>query len=232
LQASQVKAVRTTQLTSENNTNNNTTNITAINVAFVSPTFTYAAYQRNGFYDFYDKSIDMHEVGTNVTKNLNLLTVKVLHGPFFEYANDSPSATPPPPREQEYSELLTQHLGNRTILNNNHINSVKITNITDEDVNDGLIFSNNSGSLRSNNSSNGYDVLFLFHLEYATQAEYNKLKKFVANGGTIVFNDAHILTTEVEYNSTNDSITFVRGHGWQYDEKSEAVWPAEKEMDQ
>jgi hypothetical protein len=205
------------KLPTQNNTNN-----TVISVAFVSPTFTYAAYQRNGFYNFYHKYIDTPD-GKNVTKDLKLLTVKVPHGPFFEY-NASPSAiifSPPPPREQQYSEILMQHLENRTILSNNHINNnVKISNMTDKDVHDGLIF--------TSDGSNAYDVLFLFHQEYATQKEYDNLKKFVANGGTIVFNDANILTTEVKYNSTNDSVTLVRGHGWQYDGKS-AAWPAEKE---
>jgi len=212
------------KLATDNNGNTIISNNTKISVAFVRPTFTYAAYQKDGFYNFYNKYSDT-KVGTNVTKDLNLLTVKVPHKPILNY-NDKPSDTPPPPREKEYIEILMEHVKVQI----SFAGGVNISDITDKEVHDGLIFANDKGD-RSNTSSNNnaYDVLFLFHQEYATQKEYDNLKKFVANGGTIVFNDANILTTEVKYNSTNDSITLVRGHDWQYDEKSAAAWPAEKE---
>jgi hypothetical protein len=49
----------------------------------------------------------------------------------------------------------------------------------------------------------------------------------VQNGGTIVFNDANIFTTEVKYDSVANTVTLVRGHGWAYDGNS--AWRAESE---
>jgi hypothetical protein len=54
----------------------------------------------------------------------------------------------------------------------------------------------------------------------------------VQNGGTIVFNDANIFTVEVKYDSTSNTITLVRGHGWAYDDDSirgRSAWHAESE---
>jgi hypothetical protein len=62
--------------------------------------------------------------------------------------------------------------------------------------------------------------LFLFHNEYVTQSEYNNLRQFVSNGGTIVFTEANILFAEVSYNKVNDSITLVNGHYWKFDGES------------
>ena len=186
-----------------------------IQVAFVRPTFTYAAYQLNGFYNFYHKYSDTPK-GTNVTTDLNLLTVKVPHRPVLGW-DDKPSDPIPLPREKEYIDSLIQHVENKAPARIN----VKVSDITDKEVHDGLIFSRNG-------SNNAYNILLLFHQEYVTQSEYDNLKKFVANGGTIVFNDANIFTVQVNYNSANDTIKFIRGHTWQYDGKS-AAWRAERE---
>jgi hypothetical protein len=78
----------------------------------------------------------------------------------------------------------------------------------------------NNTIARQQNILHGCNILFLFHQEYATQAEYNNLKQFVENGGTIVFNDGNILTTEVRYDGSNDTVTLVRGHNWQYNGKT------------
>jgi hypothetical protein len=99
-------------------------------------------------------------------------------------------------------------------------NPTEISNITDKEVNDGLIFNQTKDTGESNYDTNAYDVLFLFHQEYATQAEYDNLKHFAENGGRIVFNDGNILTTEVRYDSSNDTVTLVRGHNWQYNGKT------------
>jgi hypothetical protein len=181
-------------------------------VAFVRPTFTYAAYQLNGFYNFYKKYSATPE-RVNITKHLDLLTVKVPQGPFKIY-NDKPSAKPSPPREKDYIGSLMQ------LVKNQGLGRINISDMTDEQVNDGLIFSQDGG--------NKYDILFLFHEEYVTQKEYNNLKQFVADGGTIVFNDANVFTTEISYNRTNDSITLIKGHTWQFDGKS-AAWRTDRE---
>jgi len=63
--------------------------------------------------------------------------------------------------------------------------------ITDEDVNNGSIFTykNTRGDNDTSKSINKYDVLTLGHQEYVTQREYDNLKHFVENGGTLILLD-------------------------------------------
>src|SRR5581483_1679681 len=181
-----------------------------LQVAFVRPTFTYAAYRLHGFYNFYQTNGNVL-AGKNVTTGLNMLTVKIPHGPFLLH-DQKPSEQPGIPQD-DYLNAIVDHVKGKSPV------PLNASVITDKDVHDGKIF--------TQNGSNAYSVLFLFHAEYATQAEYSNFKKFVENGGTIVFNDANIFTTEVKYNSTNDTITFVRGHTWQYNGQS--AWRVERE---
>jgi glucose/arabinose dehydrogenase len=83
--------------------------------------------------------------------------------------------------------------------------------ISDEDVHDGNIF--------YDDGSNVYDVIFLLHNEYVTQAEYDNLKRYVSNGGTVVFIDSNVFYAEVLYDKNKDTITLVRGHDWEFDGK-------------
>jgi hypothetical protein len=182
-----------------------------VDVAFVRPSFTYAAYQLNGFYNFY-KRYEHVPAGTNVTTDLNLLKVKVPQGPFLIYTQ-SPTDKPDPIREKEYIDKLIELVKGRAPYN------VQIADITDKEVDGGLIF--------APNGSNAFSVLFLFHQEYVTPAEYHNLEKFVQNGGTVVFNDANILTTEVKYDRTNNTVTLVEGHTWKYNGLT--AWRAESE---
>lgn len=72
----------------------------AIKVAFVRPSFTYAAYQLNGFYNFYVKH--EHTIPSkNVTTDLNLLTAKIPSEPVLIYTQ-KPGDIPGPIREKEY----------------------------------------------------------------------------------------------------------------------------------
>ena len=48
-----------------------------VRIAFVKPSFTYAAYQISGFYAFYLKAYDQVKETKNVTIDLHLLTVEV-----------------------------------------------------------------------------------------------------------------------------------------------------------
>jgi hypothetical protein len=178
-------------------------------IAFVEPTFTYAAYKNGSFYNFYKKytltglsaAKKNLQVGQTVTTDLNLLKNRPIpHGPFRYYA--TPTAPPYIPYKA-YFKLVLQHVKKY---------NPYVTNITDVDVHQGKIF--------QTDGRNAYDVLFLFHDEYATQPEYNNLRQFVSNGGTIVFAFSNTLTTEVSYNSANDSITFVNGHHWKFDGRS------------
>src|SRR5215210_6748401 len=187
-----------------------------LRVAFVKPSFTFAAYQLNGFYNFYGKANDQVEGTTNVTTNLNLLTVRVPDGPYLDY-NDDPFDSPRIPSQQNYYDTLRELVEEKASSQNLDMD---IADITDKAVHEGSIF--------DSAGNNVYDVLFLFHQEYVTQAEYDNLKKFVVqNGGTIVFNDANIFTVEVKYDSVANTVTLVRGHGWAYDGNS--AWRAESE---
>ena len=187
-----------------------------LRVAFVKPSFTFAAYQLNGFYNFYDKANDQADGTTNVTTDLNLLTVRVPDGPSLYYKDD-PFDSPRIPSQQLYYDTLRELVEEKAPSQNL---AIDIAEITDKEVHEGNIF--------DSAGNNAYDVLFLFHQEYVTQAEYDNLKKFVVqNGGTVVFNDANIFTVEVKYDSATDTVTLVRGHGWAYDGNS--AWRAESE---
>src|SRR5215208_1008538 len=188
-----------------------------LRIAFVKPSFTFAAYQLNGFYNFYQKARDLLDGITNVTTDLNLLTVRVPEETYLTYRDD-PSDTPRIPSQQNYYEKLRELAEQKADSQNLDMD---IADITDKEVHEGSIF--------DSAGNNAYDVLFLFHQEYVTQAEYDNLKKFVVqNGGTVVFNDANIFTVEVKYDSVANTVTLVRGHGWAYDDGNSA-WRAESE---
>ena len=168
-------------------------------IAFVEPTFTYAAYRNGSFYDFYGKYSLSDTTNKTITTDLNLLkNIPIPHGPFPYFAHPSYLDIP----YIDYFKILLQHVKNK---------DPYVTNITDVDVHQGKIF--------QADGRNAYDVLFLFHNEYATQSEYNNLRQFVSNGGIIVFTEANTLFAEVSYNKTNDSITLVKGHYWVFDGK-------------
>src|SRR4051794_39469674 len=171
-------------------------------IAFVDPTFTYAAYQNGSFYNFYQKYSPLQENQSNLTITTDTYLLKdrpIPHGPFPYYTHPSYKDIP----YKDYFDILQQHVKKYDPF---------VTNITDVDVDQGKIF--------RPDGSNAFDVLFLFHNEYETQTEYNNLKQFVYNGGTIVFADANILFAEVSYNKTLDSISLVKGHYWEFDGKT------------
>jgi hypothetical protein len=168
-------------------------------VAFVEPTFTYAAYRSGGFYDFYQKYSGKDSANKTITTDLNLLKDRPIpHGPFPYFSHPQKLDVP----YLDYFNLLLQHVKEDV---------TSVTNLTDVDAHEGKIF--------QPDGRNAYDVLFLFHNEYETQAEYNNLRQFVSNGGTIVFTEANVLFAEVSYDKTNDSISLVKGHYWKLDSK-------------
>jgi hypothetical protein len=77
-----------------------------------------------------------------------------------------------------------------------------------------------SGSIFLKNGTNAYDVLILGHQEYVTQQEYDNLKRFVADGGTMITMDGNVFYTEVKYDRENKTITLIKGHGWAFNGKS------------
>jgi hypothetical protein len=166
-------------------------------VAFVEPTFTYAAYRSGSFYNFYKKYSLTDTTNKTITADLDLLENRPIpHGPFPYFAHPSYSDIP----YINYFQIVLDHVKKKDPF---------VTHLTDVDVDQGKIF--------QPDGKNAYDVLFLFHNEYATQTEYNNLKQFVSNGGTIVFTEANIFFAEVSYNKTYDSITLVKGHYWKLD---------------
>ena len=184
--------------------------------ALIEPTFTYAAYQNGSFYNFYKKYShllwDDDRNITSITTDLDLLKDRPIpHGPFPFYLHPEYNDIP----YIDYFNVLLQHIKK---------NFDFISKITDVEVHEGNIF--------QNNGKNAYDVLFLFHSEYVTQSEYNNLKKFVSNGGTIVFTEANTLYAEVSYNKSSDSISLVNGHDWKFDGKSVTNGKSERWLDE
>ncbi len=60
-----------------------------------------------------------------------------------------------------------------------------------------------------------------------TLQEYDNLKHFVANGGTLVLMDGNVFYAEVKYDRNTHTITLVKGHGWAYNGKS--AWKSVRE---
>lgn len=182
-----------------NNKSQFTSEVNGLSIALIKPTFTAAAYHKS-FYKFYFlySSIPLH-ARKNITSDLNLLS-----SPVYNLLTRSSSAS---------SILyLTTHLRTPLPKSNTHV-------LTDEDVDGGSIF--------SVNGSNKYDILILGHQEYVTQKEYDNLKRFVANGGTMILLDGNVFYAEVKYDRNTQTITLVKGHGWAYNGKS--AWKSVRE---
>src|SRR5919202_5539229 len=119
-----------------------------LRVAFVKPSFTFAAYQLNGFYNFYEKARDQAEGTTDVRTDLNLLTVRVPDGPYLNYKDD-PFDSPKIPSQQQYYDTLRELIEEKSSSQNLGID---IADITDKEVDEGSIF--------DSAGNNVYDVLF------------------------------------------------------------------------
>src|SRR5918999_3339962 len=159
-------------------------------IGFVEPVFTYAAYSNNSFYNFYHKYKDT-KPNVEITHNIGLLRGNgIPEGPFMVY-NAKAGAVPTIPHI-DYFSILKKNVEQM-------VPAAIVKNITDIDVHFGHIFN-------LQNHSNVYDILFIFHSEYVTQEEYDNLRLFVLNGGTIVFTEANALYAEIEYDATRNSI--------------------------
>jgi hypothetical protein len=84
----------------------------------------------------------------------------------------------------------------------------KLAILSDMDIHNGVIF--------GPTGDNAFRVLFLLHNEYVTQQEYDNLKRFVYNGGTLVFIDSNAFYAEVSYDEKECSVTLVKGHDWEF----------------
>jgi len=163
-------------------------------IALVVPTFTAAAYNYNGFYDFYRSQANAPS-NSNVTTGLNLLRVKVCEPLMTSTSNSA-------------YEML--YFVNDLRWTNSQS---KITVLADQDVDGGQIFG-------SSNTTNAYDIVILGHQEYVTQKEYDNLKQFVANGGIMIVLDGNVFYAEVTYDPAAGTIQLVKGHGWAFNGKS------------
>jgi hypothetical protein len=167
-------------------------NFNKAKIGLVKPTFTDAAYN-NKFYIFYKKYAHIYSK-VNVTADLGLLNSRI---------SNRQSGT------QHNVFAMTNLINYISELSNQ--TQVKV--LTDTDVDKGKIFGNI-------NQLNLFDILVLGHQEYVTQQEYNNLKQFVSNGGTMLLLDGNVFYAEVKYNDNNNTISLVKGHGWAYNGKS------------
>jgi len=183
-----------------------------VRIALVEPTFTAAAYN-NSFYVFYQK-YGHALTNTNITSDLNLLSSKVT-----KYPTIIPTA------KVHSAFTMLSLLKNLKFISPDS----NITVLTDADVDNGSIFKNdgNEGSFDININSNAYDVIILGHQEYVTQQEYNYLKNFVSNGGTMILLDSNIFYAQVRFDRTTDTVTLVKGHGWAFN--SGSAWKSVSE---
>ena len=172
-----------------------------VRIALVEPTFTAAAYN-NSFYVFYARYNHV-TANMNVTSDLNLLSSKVrMH----------PTITPTTQVHSAFAMLSL--LKNLKLISPDS----NITVLTDADVDNGSIF--NKAGTNVNSNSNAYDVIILGHQEYVTQQEYNYLRDFVANGGSMILLDGNVFYAQVMLNRNTNTITFVEGHGWAFNDES------------
>src|SRR5256712_8401649 len=158
-------------------------------IAFVEPTFTEAAYTR-AFYDFYHKYYSIPK-DVKIAADLDKLTAHL--------------------GQLTNSIVVDRDRANMTIFSNEVkriLPNATITNIRDQDVYEGQLF--------LNNDSNAFDVIILFHEEYVTQKMYDDFKRFVNNGGMILFIDSDFFHVEVSYNENENTVTLMKGHGFEF----------------
>jgi hypothetical protein len=174
-----------------------------VRMALVEPTFTAAAYN-NSFYVFYQKYSHV-PAKMNITNDLSLLSSKVIN---------YPTITPTTKVHSAFAMLSL--LKNFKLISP----SSNITVLTDADVDNGLIFESRGGERSVDTNNNAYDVIILGHQEYVTQQEYDYLKKFVSNGGTMFLLDGNVFYAQVKSDRNTNTVTLVKGHGWAFNGRS------------
>ena len=103
------------------------------------------------------------------------------------------------------------------------LNSI-VSVIGDEEIDGGLIF--------KNNRVNAYNVLILLHNEYVTQTEYDNLKQFLDNGGTVILLNGNVFYAQVLFNKESCTVTLVKGHDWEFDGTSVRKSVSERYQDE
>ena len=176
---------------SEPSINSHTNKFTNSNIALIKPTFTDAAYD-NKFYNFYTKYANAPSK-FNITTDLDLLNSKI---------TNHQSGTVNNVFAMLQLIKVIKWIDNKTLINV----------LSDLDVDKGKLF--------DRYNMNMYNIVILGHQEYVTQKEYDNLKQFVANGGTMIVLDGNVFYAEVKYNDNNNTISLVKGHGWAFNGKS------------
>jgi len=180
--------------TPENNSHTNEYG-KGIKIALINPSFTSAAYN-NSYYNFYEKYANTPS-RVNITSDPNLLSSGVSSNQ----------------KELSSASGMVYLLKNIKWLTSQS----NITLLTDANVDNGNIFNKNNNSSSSNlsyvsnssnrnSSSNAYDLIILGHQEYVTQQEYDNLKHFVANGGTMIILDGNVFYAEVKYEKSTHTV--------------------------
>lgn len=171
--------------------NSHTGEIKDLHIALIKPIFTNAAYN-NKFYKFFIKYANASSTA-NITTDLDLLNSKITNYQLGTVNN--------------VYAMLDLIKSIRWIDNDTTVDL-----LSDLDVDKGRIFNGNNNNI--------HDVIVLGHQEYVTQKEYDNLKKFVSNGGTMIILDGNVFYTEVRYFDNNNTISLVKGHGWAFNGKS------------
>jgi hypothetical protein len=193
--------------TPENNSHTNEYG-KGIKIALINPSFTSAAYN-NSYYNFYEKYANTPS-RVNVTSDPNLLSSGVSSN-----QKELSSASGMVYLLKNIKWLTSQ--SNITLLTDANVDNVNIFN---KNNNSSSNLSDVSNSSSRNSSSNAYDLIILGHQEYVTQQEYDNLKHFVSNGGTMIILDGNVFYTEVKYDKNTHTVTLVKGHSWAFNGKS------------
>ena len=172
-------------------------------IALIKPAFTAAAYA-NGFYKFY-KLYNTIPVGKNVTTDLNLLSVPV-------------NASWYPSLPYVFSML-------KLVKDIKYVSPDSDITIYDDAAAD-------NGFMFTKNGSNAFDLIILGHQEYVTQKEYDNLKRFVADGGTMLILDGNVFYAEVKYDPVKDVVSLVKGHYWAFNGRTAWKSVAERWKDE
>jgi hypothetical protein len=184
-------------------TTNESAIISKLKIAVVRPVFTATAYQYDGFYTAYSVLGNPHSTIQEKSAALADFHVPLVNGWAFSGAMANFLVS----REAKQCGI---NLGGNTQI------------LTDVDVSNGALFYPN-GSAR-------FGVVTLVFDEYDTQAEYNAYYRFVAGGGHLILMDACNFLAEVSYNATSNYLTFVKGHGWQFNGTAAWAGPPERWM--
>jgi hypothetical protein len=161
-----------------------------LTIGLLNPTFTAAAHN-HAFYDFYEKhNLEISNL-KSVKQDVDLLTSEVPNSSAMTPLNRWVKVFP-----QHIQELIP-HAG--------------ICILDDIDVHNGEIF--------KDKSEKTFDVIMLFHEEYTTPQIYENLRNFVNDGGRLLMLSGNIFYAEVRYDSSDNTVTLVNGHGIAFDGK-------------